>query len=52
LVAQEEYIKAETESFMEKFHKKSLHGLMRAMYSDKKPSDEDIAEIEQWFKAE
>ena len=52
LISQEEYIKAETEVFMEKFHKKSLRGLMRAMYADKKPSDEDIAEIEEWFKEE
>jgi len=49
-ITQDEYIKAETELFMAKFHKKSLRGLMRAMYSDKKPSDEDIAEIEEWFK--
>ena len=50
LVTHDEYIQAETELFMEKFHKKSLRGLMRAMYADKKPSDEDIAEIEEWFK--
>ena len=50
LVTQEEYIKAETELFMEKFHKHSLHGLMCAMYADKKPSEEDIAEMEEWFK--
>jgi len=50
LVSFDEYLRAETEVFMEKFHKKSLHGLMRAMYADKKPSDEDIAEIEQWLK--
>jgi len=29
--------------------KESLRGLMRAMYADKKPTDEEIAEIEQWF---
>ena len=51
LVTQEDYIKAETDSFMEKFHKKSLRGLMRALYADKRPSDEDIAEMEKWLKA-
>ena len=50
LVTQDEYIKVETDSFMEKFHKKSLHGLMCAMYADKKPSDEDLAEMEKWLK--
>ena len=52
LVSQDDYLRSETEAFMEKFHKKSLRGLMRAMYADKKPSDEDIAEIEQWFKGD
>jgi predicted transcriptional regulator len=52
LVSQDEYLHAETEFFMEKFHKKSLRGLMRAMYAGRKPSDEDIAEIEEWFNDE
>ena len=49
LVPQEDYIKAETEIFMEKYHKRSLFGLMRAMYSDKKIDQKDIAEIEAWL---
>ena len=52
LVSKDEYLQAETAIFMEKFHKKSLRGLMRAMYAGKKPSDEDIAEIEEWLKDE
>ena len=52
VITKEEYIKAETEAFMDRFHKKSLRGLMRAMYSDKKPSAEDIAELEKWLKDE
>ena len=50
LVSHDEYLKTETEVFMEKFHKKSLYGLLRTMYADKKPEDDEIAEIEQWFK--
>ena len=49
LVSQEDYIKTETEIFMEKYHKRSLFGLMRAMYSDKKIDPKDIAEIEEWL---
>ena len=52
LVSQDKYLQIETAIFMEKFHKKSLRGLMRAMYAGKKPSDEDIAEIEEWLKDE
>lgn len=52
LIAKEEYIKAETELFMEKFHKRSLKGLMLAIYSDKRPNAEDIAELEKWLKEE
>ena len=52
LVSYDEYLQIETEIFVGKFHKKSLHGLVRAMYADKKPGDKDIAEIEQWFKGE
>jgi len=52
LVMHDEYLRVETEVFREKFHKQSLSSLIRALYADKKPSDEDIAEIEQWFKSE
>jgi len=50
LVTKEEYVKAETEFFMEKIHGKSLKGFISTFYADKKPSDEDIAEMEKWFK--
>jgi predicted transcriptional regulator len=49
LVTREAYIKAETNRFMEKFHKKSLHGLMCAMFTDKKPNAEEIAELKKWL---
>jgi len=52
LVTYDEYLRVETEVFKEKFYKQSLSSLIRAMYADEKPSDEDIAEIEQWFKGE
>ena len=50
IVSQEDYIKMETEHFMEKIHGRSLKGFISALYSDKKPSDADIAEMEKWFK--
>jgi len=50
IVSREEYTKMETELFMEKIHDRSLKGFISALYSDKKPSEEDIAEIEKWFK--
>lgn len=49
-VTKEDYIKAETELFMEKIHGKSLKGFISALYSDKKPSEKDIEEMEQWFR--
>ena len=50
IVTKDEYTKMETEMFMEKIHGKSLKGFISTLYSDKKPSDADIAEMEEWFK--
>ena len=50
VVSQDDYTKMETDLFMEKFHGRSLKGFISALYSDKKPSDADIAEMEEWFK--
>ena len=50
IISKEEYIKRETELFMEKIHGKSLKGFISTLYSDKKPSDADLAEMEEWFK--
>jgi len=52
LVSHDEYLRTETEIFMEKFSKKSPSALIRAMYAGKKPSDDEIIEIEKWFKGE
>ena len=49
LVSHDDYINAETEYFMEKIHNTSLIGFINAFYSNKKPSDEDIAEMEEWL---
>ena len=49
-VTREAYIKAETALFMEKIHGQSLKGFISALYADKKPSEEDLAEIETWFR--
>ena len=50
MVTKDEYTKMETELFMEKIHGQSLKGFISTLYSDKKPSDTDLAEIEEWFK--
>ncbi|MCL2662013.1 MAG: BlaI/MecI/CopY family transcriptional regulator [Oscillospiraceae bacterium] len=50
MVTKDEYTKMETELFMEKIHGKSLKGFISTLYSDKKPSNADLAEIEEWFK--
>jgi len=50
LVTKDEYTKMETELFMEKIHGKSLKGFISTLYSDKKPSDADLTEMEEWFK--
>jgi len=50
MVTREEYIKMETEMFMDKIHGKSLKGFISTLYSDKKPSDADLSEMEEWFK--
>jgi len=49
-VTKDEYTKMETEMFMEKIHGRSLKGFISTLYSDKKPSDAEIAEMEEWFK--
>ena len=50
LVTKDEYTKMETELFMEKIHGKSLKGFISTLYSDKKPSDADLTEMEEWLK--
>ena len=51
MVTKDEYTKMETELFMEKIHGQSLKGFIITLYSDKKPSDADLPEIEEWFKS-
>jgi len=50
VVSREDYTKMETELFMEKIHGRSLKGFISALYADKKPSQADIAEMEEWLK--
>jgi predicted transcriptional regulator len=49
LVSREDYVKYETNDFMEKFHKNSFAGFMNALFSDGRVNKEDIAEIEKWL---
>ncbi|MCL1806184.1 MAG: BlaI/MecI/CopY family transcriptional regulator [Oscillospiraceae bacterium] len=50
-VSQEDYLAMETGYFMRKFHQNSLTGLMSALYSDKRPSDEELQKMEDWLLA-
>jgi len=50
VVSRDDYTKMETELFMEKIHDRSLKGFISALYADKKPSEADIAEMEEWLK--
>ena len=51
LVTREEYLNRETGMFVKRFHKNSLVGLMNALFSGKKPKEEDLDEIEKWLEA-
>ena len=49
LVTREAYLNQETGRFVRTFHENSISGLMNAMFSGS-PSEEDLAELEQWLK--
>ena len=51
LISKEEYIEAETGSFMKRFHGNSLKGLVSALYSGESPDDKTISELEEWLNS-
>lgn len=50
LVAKEDYLKFETENFIEKFHENSIVSLVNTLYNDKKLKDKDIEELSAFLK--
>ena len=49
LVMHEEYLRAETESFFNKFHGKSVRSLISTLYDGKQLSDREIADLRDWL---
>jgi predicted transcriptional regulator len=45
LVDEQDYLQTETASFIEKYHKNSLSGLVKTLYNGKNLSDEEIREL-------
>lgn len=45
LVDEQEYLKAETETFIKKYHQNSLLGLVKTLYNGKALSSEEIKEL-------
>ena len=50
LVERDAYLRRETGLFVERFHKKSLTGLMSAFFGGRGPKAEELDEIEAWMK--
>ncbi|MBE9917062.1 BlaI/MecI/CopY family transcriptional regulator [Paenibacillus donghaensis] len=50
LIAEEEYLQFETESFIEKFHQNSFLSLVNTLYKGKNLDDSELNELERWLK--
>lgn len=50
LVTKEDYLKFETENFIERFHENSIISLVNTLYNDKKLKDKDIEELSSLLK--
>ena len=49
LVCQEDYLRQETERFVEQFHKNSIVGLMSTFVSNKSIDDAELSELSAWM---
>jgi predicted transcriptional regulator len=45
IVDEQDYLRTETETFIEKYHQNSLLGLVKTLYNGKNLSDEEIGEL-------
>ena len=48
IISREEYLRMETESFVERYHKNSFSSLLAALHSDHLSND-DLDEVSQWL---
>ena len=49
LIERDEYLRFETASFMERFHKNSFASFVGSMYKGKEMKSEDLNELEDWL---
>ena len=50
VVSEEEYMQFETVSFLSKFKKGPMSGLINAIYNDREISKEDVEELRSWLE--
>lgn len=50
MVSKEEYLKYETNNFMEMFHENSFVSLINTLYEGKKLSEKELGELSEWIK--
>ncbi|MCM3762674.1 BlaI/MecI/CopY family transcriptional regulator [Alkalihalobacillus oceani] len=50
LISEEEYLKFETNNFIERFHANSFSSLVATLYSGNKLKDRDLDQLEKWLK--
>ncbi|MHB1483365.1 MAG: BlaI/MecI/CopY family transcriptional regulator [Saccharofermentanales bacterium] len=50
IVSEEEYLKFETDNFLNIFHHNSLPSLVNTLYQGRKISDDDLSELLKWIK--
>lgn len=50
LVSESEYKNEQTREFMSELHSGSVKNFLTALYSEKRPSKDEIEEIKEWFE--
>lgn len=49
VVSQDEYLRFESENFLQTFHKNSLLGMINALYDGKAINEDDVDELRRWL---
>lgn len=50
LVSEKEYLDAETSSFFDRFHRRSIRSLVNTLYDGQKLTEEDISDLRKWLE--
>jgi predicted transcriptional regulator len=50
LITRKEYLQFETENFVKQYHDNSLIGLLSTFYQDKKLTDKELDDLQEWIK--